>query len=49
MTSETKKGLIVAIDGPAGAGKSTVSRLLAERLNYRYIDTGALYLSLIHI
>ena len=35
--------LIVAVDGPAGAGKSTVSRRLAEALNYRYIDTGAMY------
>ncbi len=38
-----KKGFIIAIDGPAGAGKSTVSHLLADRLGYRYIDTGALY------
>lgn len=34
---------IVAIDGPAGAGKGTVSRLLAEKLGYEYIDTGAMY------
>ena len=38
-----KKGLIIALDGPAGAGKSSTSRLLAERLGYRYVDTGALY------
>ncbi len=37
------KGLIVTIDGPAGAGKTTVSRRLAMALNYRYVDTGALY------
>jgi cytidylate kinase len=37
------KGLIVAIDGPAGAGKSTVARELARRLGYVYIDTGAMY------
>jgi CMP/dCMP kinase len=35
--------LVVTIDGPAGAGKTTVSRMLADRLGYRYIDTGALY------
>ncbi len=36
-------GMIVAIDGPAGAGKSTVARSLAERLGFRYLDTGAMY------
>jgi cytidylate kinase len=35
--------MIVAIDGPAGAGKSTVSRLLAQKLQYVYLDTGAMY------
>jgi cytidylate kinase len=38
--------MIVAIDGPAGAGKSTVARRLAERLGYRYLDTGAMYRAL---
>jgi cytidylate kinase len=37
------KKLLITIDGPAGAGKTTVSRELAARLGYRYIDTGALY------
>jgi cytidylate kinase len=37
--------LTVAIDGPSGAGKSTVARSLAKRLNYIYIDTGAMYRS----
>jgi cytidylate kinase len=35
--------MIVAIDGPAGAGKSTVAQRLAERLGLRYLDTGAMY------
>ncbi|MCK6554594.1 (d)CMP kinase [Candidatus Binatia bacterium] len=35
--------IVVAIDGPAGSGKSTVSRRLATALGYRYVDTGAMY------
>ena len=38
--------MIVAIDGPAGAGKSTVARALAERVGFRYLDTGAMYRAL---
>jgi cytidylate kinase len=37
------KRLAVAIDGPAGAGKSTVARMVADRLGYAYVDTGAMY------
>ncbi|MEM9413074.1 MAG: (d)CMP kinase, partial [Planctomycetota bacterium] len=35
--------MIVTIDGPAGAGKSTVARLLADRLGFQFLDTGAMY------
>lgn len=35
--------MIIAIDGPSGAGKSTVARLLSKKLNFEYIDTGAMY------
>lgn len=38
-----RKNVIIAIDGPAGVGKSTVAKLLAARLGYLYLDTGALY------
>jgi len=38
-----KRALIIAIDGPVGAGKSSVAKLLARRLGYEYIDSGAMY------
>ena len=37
------KNLIVAIDGPAGSGKSTIAKLVAKKFNFTYIDTGAMY------
>ena len=37
------KNLIIAIDGPSGAGKGTLARSVAERLGYRHVDTGAMY------
>jgi CMP/dCMP kinase len=40
---------VIAIDGPAGAGKSTISRLLARDLGYRYLDTGAMYRAITYL
>ena len=39
----TPRALIIAIDGPSGAGKGTVARAIAARLGYRYVDSGAMY------
>lgn len=40
---DSNSGRVIAIDGPAGSGKSTTSRLVAARLGYQYLDTGAMY------
>ncbi len=45
MTEERRRQPIVAIDGPVGAGKSTVAWAVARRLRFRYVDTGAMYRS----
>ena len=42
------KGIKIAIDGPAAAGKSTIAKITAEQLGYTYIDTGAMYRALTH-
>ena len=41
--------MIITIDGPAGAGKSTVAKALALRLGYRYLDTGAMYRAVTYV
>ena len=43
--SAARRGITVAIDGPAGAGKSTVAKAVARRLGYSLVDTGAVYRS----
>jgi cytidylate kinase len=43
MTMAKCADVVIAIDGPSGVGKSTVAKRLAERLGYRYVDSGALY------
>lgn len=42
------KQIQIAIDGPAGAGKSTIAKIVAEKLNFTYIDTGAMYRAVTH-
>ncbi|MEZ7171539.1 (d)CMP kinase [Sporosarcina sp. OR05] len=42
------KGITIAIDGPAAAGKSTIAKRIAKKLGYTYIDTGAMYRALTH-
>ena len=46
MVKKGPRNLIIAIDGPAGSGKSTVSKIIAKRLGLLYIDTGAMYRAL---
>jgi CMP/dCMP kinase len=41
-----RKKFVIAIDGPAGAGKSTIAKMVAQSLGYRYVDTGAMYRAL---
>ena len=43
------KKMIIAIDGPSGTGKSTTARLLGERMNIRYIDSGTMYRGITHV
>ncbi|MCK5491336.1 MAG: (d)CMP kinase [Candidatus Pacebacteria bacterium] len=43
------KNLVVAIDGPAGSGKSTTAQLVAQKLGFVYIDTGAMYRAITHL
>ena len=44
-----RKNICIAIDGPAAAGKSTVAKIIAKRLSYIYIDTGAMYRALTYV
>ncbi|RLE07096.1 hypothetical protein DRJ00_08710, partial [Candidatus Aerophobetes bacterium] len=46
FSPQQDRGPIITIDGPAAAGKSTAARLLAQRLGYLYLDTGAMYRAL---
>src|SRR5919107_4345273 len=43
VTKGERKRLVIAIDGPSGAGKGTIARAVARQLGYRHVDTGAMY------
>ena len=46
---DTHKIPVITIDGPSASGKGTIAQLVAKKLGFHYLDSGALYLSLIHI
>ena len=45
-SNSTRPHVVIAVDGPSGSGKSSISKAAAEKLNYKYLDTGAMYRAL---
>jgi cytidylate kinase len=45
-SNSTRPHVVIAVDGPSGSGKSSISKAAAEQLNYKFLDTGAMYRAL---
>ena len=45
-SNSTRPHVVIAVDGPSGSGKSSISKAAAEKLNYKFLDTGAMYRAL---